>query len=243
MNLLIDAGNSRVKWVLDAPGQWNTAACARTELAQALENGIADTSKITSITISSTRSQTYNQQLGVLLDEMFDVTPQFIEPSRREFGIINRYSPADSLGADRWACLIAVRSLSTSPAIVIDCGTAVTVDALSADGLFEGGVIFPGISLATHSLDQADNLSVPGNVTPSVFAQSTEQAMYSGVLFSIASGIDGIVMQMRKSLGYSVNVYLCGGDADILAGMLEHNAIREPDLVLKGLKIIADGAK
>ena len=243
MNLLIDAGNSRVKWALDGPGTWKTGVSSRTEFAQALEDSVEDVSKIKSITISSTRNQTYNRQLSVLLSELFDVEPFYIESKRREFGVINRYSPAGSLGVDRWAGLIAVRSLGTSPAIVIDCGTAVTVDALNADGLFEGGVIFPGISLAIHSLDQADNLTVAGNVNPNVFAQSTEQAMYSGVLYSIASGIDGIVMQMRKSLGYSVNVYLCGGDAGTLNDLLEHNVIREPELVLKGLKIIADGRK
>ena len=123
---------------------------------------------------------------------------------------------------------------------MIDAGTAVTVDALSADGIFEGGVIFPGIALASQSLDQADNLSVANTVSPSVFALSTDQAMYSGVLYSIAAGIDGIVLQMRKTLGYSVNVYLCGGDADTLIDLLEHNVIKEPELVLKGLKIVAD---
>ena len=243
MNLLIDAGNSRVKWALDRPGVWKTAASPRTEFAQSLKDSIEAGSTIKSITISSTRNQTYNQQLTAVLSELFEVEPFFIESKRRDFGVINRYEPVSSLGVDRWASLIAARSLGTSPAIVIDCGTAVTVDALSAEGMFEGGVIFPGISLATHSLDQADNLSIASTVSPSVFSLSTEQAMYSGVLYSIAAGIDGIVMQMRKSLGYSVNVYLCGGDANSLVDLLEHSVIREPELVLMGLKIIADARK
>lgn len=243
MNLLIDAGNSRVKWAFDGPGVWKTALCARAEFAQSLEKSLRDTSKISDIVISSTRNRTYNQQLSVLLGDLFDIEPYFIESGRREHGVINRYQPPGALGVDRWASLIAVRSLGTSPAVVIDAGTAVTVDALSAEGMFEGGVIFPGISLAVHSLDKADNLSVADQVNPSVFAQSTEQAMYSGVLYSIAAGIDGIVVRMRKSLGYSVNVYLSGGDADTLAGLLEHHVIKEPDLVLKGVKIIADSRK
>ena len=240
MNLLIDAGNSRIKWAFDGPQAWKSAISTRTEFAQALKDSMHEGLEVNSITISSTRNQTFNQQLKVLLDGLFDVEALFIESGRREFGVINRYEPANALGVDRWASLIAVRSLSTSPAIVIDAGTAVTVDALSGDGMFEGGVIFPGVSLATHSLDQADNLSIAKTVSPSVFALSTDQAMYSGVLFSIASGIDGIVQQMRKTLGYSVNVYLCGGDADQLIGLLEHNVIKEPELVLRGLKIIAD---
>ena len=240
MNLLIDAGNSRVKWALDGPGIWKTRASSRAEFAQSLEDSVGDSSKINSIIISSTRNPAYNQQLSVLLAELFDVEPFFIESQRREFGVINRYQPHSALGVDRWAGLIAVRSLGTSPAIVIDAGTAVTVDALSADGMFEGGVIFPGISLASQSLDQADNLSVAKFVSPTVFALSTAEAMYSGVLYSIAAGIDGIVVQMRKTLGYSVNVYLCGGDADSLIELLEHNVIKEPELVLKGLKVIAD---
>ena len=240
MNLLIDAGNSRVKWAVDGSRVWKTAVSSRTQFAQSLKDSMVDGQQIKSITISSTRNQSFNQQLDALLQELFDAAPFFIESGRREFGVINRYEPANTLGVDRWASLIAVRSMGTSPAIVIDAGTAVTVDALNGDGIFEGGVIFPGISLAAHSLDKADNLTVANTVNPSVFALSTEQAMYSGVLFSIASGIDGIVQQMRKTLGYSVNVYLCGGDADKLAALLEHNPIKEPDLVLRGLKIIAD---
>ena len=240
MKLLIDAGNSLVKWALDGPDVWKTAASTRTEFAQSLKDSLDNGSQITSITISSTRNQTFNQQLSAILAGLFDVEPFYIQSGRREFGVINRYEPTDALGVDRWASLIAVRSLGTSPAIVIDAGTAVTVDALSAEGMFEGGVIFPGISLASHSLDNADNLSVARTVKPSVFALSTGQAMYSGVLYSIAAGIDGIVQQMRKTLGYSVNVYLCGGDADTLIDLLEHNVIKEPDLVLQGLKIIAD---
>jgi len=77
-------------------------------------------------------------------------------------------------------------------------------------------------------------------VEASVFGLNTDQAMYSGALYSIAWGIDGIVHQMRKTLGYSVNIYLCGGDMDKFAQLLEHNVIKEPELVLKGLKIIAD---
>ncbi len=240
MNLLIDAGNSRIKWALDGTDQWLTGACQRADFAQALKDQLQASTDIEKIIISSTRNQGYNQQLSVLCEEVVGRTPHFIEPARREHGIINRYQPTDSLGSDRWAALIAAHSLNQSPAVVIDCGTAVTVDAVNSDGIFEGGVIFPGLDLALESLNRADNLSLASKVDASVFALDTDQAMYSGVIYSIAGGIDTIVQLMRKTLGYSVNIYLCGGDMDKLANLLQHNVIKEPELVLKGLKIIAD---
>ena len=240
MKLLIDAGNSRLKWAVDGPDYWKTGVCPRSEFGQSLKDTLPESIKINRVLASSTRNQSYNQQLSELTKQLFDQQTHFIKAERRQSGVINRYGPSQALGADRWASLVAARYLSTSPSVVIDCGTAVTVDALNADGIFEGGVIFPGISLALESLNQTDNLHIAQRVTPSVFALSTEQAMYSGVVCSIAAGIDGIVQQMRKTLGYTVNVYLSGGDAQALEPLLDHSVINKPDMVLIGLKIIAD---
>ena len=247
MNLLIDAGNSRIKWAIDGDNHWSSGVCKRAGFADALKNLIdqkqidQNMNSINKIVVSSTRNQNYNQQLSVLLDELFNQSAEFVQAERRQYGIINRYEPVSSLGSDRWAAIVAARSMSNSPSIVIDCGTAVTVDAVNAEGLFEGGVIFPGVNLALQSLNQADNLNLANKAEADVFGLTTDQAMYSGVLYSIAWGIDGIVQQMRKSLGYSVNVYLCGGDMDKFSELLEHNVIKDSELVLKGLKIIADG--
>ena len=240
MKLLIDAGNSRIKWAIDSQDLWITGVSKRADFAEALKHQLKDSFEINKILVSSTRNQSYNQQLSVLLQEILGQTPQFINPERRQHGIINRYQPVDSLGVDRWVAMIAAHALNQSPAVVIDCGTAVTVDAVNSDGIFEGGLIFPGIHLALESLNQADNLNLARQSDASVFALDTDQAMYSGVLYSIAGGIDAIVQSMRKSLGYSVNIYLCGGDMDKFAGLLQHNVIKEPELVLKGLKVIAD---
>ncbi len=240
MNLLIDAGNSRIKWAIEGEVLWLTGASKRADFSQALENQLENSFDINNILVSSTRNQNYNQQLSVLLKEVLGLTPQFIKPERRQYGIINRYQPVDSLGVDRWVAMIAAHALNQSPSVVIDCGTAVTVDAVNSDGIFEGGVIFPGVNLALESLNQADNLNLAKHSDASVFALDTDQAMYSGVLYSIAGGIDAIVQSMRKSLGYSVNIYLCGGDMDKFADLLEHTVIKEPELVLKGIKVIAD---
>ncbi len=242
MNILIDAGNSRIKWAIDADDLWATGVSKRADFADALKKQVDENNTdVDGVFISSTRNQNYNLQLTVMLEDLFNKTAVFVEPQRRLHGVINRYEPVLSLGSDRWAAIIAARSLSNSPAIVIDCGTAVTVDAVNSEGMFEGGVIFPGIDLALQSLNSADNLNLAKEAEANVFGLNTDQAMYSGVLYSIAWGIDGIVQQMRKSLGYSVNVYLCGGDMGKFIHLLEHHVIQEPELVLKGLKIIADG--
>jgi len=240
MRLLIDAGNSRVKWALLDNGYWKTGASGRAEFAAVLKDNMDSGVSPGSVHICSTRSQAFNQQLTVLIQDMFGIEAEFVWPQRRAYGVMNRYEPVDSLGADRWAALVAVKSICHNAAIIIDCGTAVTIDALNTDGVFEGGVIFPGVELALQSLNQADNLDVAGQGPTTVFARSSQQAMYSGVIYSLAGAINRIVLEMRKKLGLGVSIYICGGDAGKVFDLIDHNVIKEPDLVMTGLKVIAE---
>jgi type III pantothenate kinase len=124
---------------------------------------------------------------------------------------------------------------------VVDCGTAVTVDALSADGEFLGGAVFPGLRLLRDSLVQgtAGIPATEGDATDCL-ARSTADGVAAGTLFGLAGAVERLIDEYRRTLGETTRVFLTGGDAPALAARLRAAHTPVPDLVLKGLARIAD---
>jgi type III pantothenate kinase len=159
--------------------------------------------------------------------------------------VTNGYENPLQLGADRWAALIAARRRTVSevesppPAIVVNAGTAVTIDALDRDGVFRGGVILPGMRLMLQAL--AENTAAL-NVAPGVyqdFPVNTGDALYSGVIVAVAGAIE----QMRKRLrhdGGEVACFVSGGAADEIAPYLTGPLEVVDNLVLEGALALAD---
>ncbi len=125
-------------------------------------------------------------------------------------------------------------------AAVVSCGTAVTVDALSARGEFVGGVIFPGLALLQSALatGTAGLPAMPGDET-SCLARSTADAVAAGTLYGLAGAVERVCNEFEQALIGPLTVLITGGDADRVAPHLIRPARRIPDLVLKGLDRIA----
>jgi type III pantothenate kinase len=156
-------------------------------------------------------------------------------------GVTNRYHEPATLGADRWAALIAARQQSQAAQCVVDCGTAMTVDALSAAGEFLGGVILPGISMARAALlANTQGIRVAEGDEGSCLARATGDGVAAGSVFGLAGAIERIVAEQRRALGADARVLVTGGDAPRLLPLLRGSVTHEPELVLKGLKLIAE---
>jgi len=153
----------------------------------------------------------------------------------------NRYRQPEQLGVDRWVALIGARGLTSSAACVVDCGTAVTVDALSAEGEFLGGAVFPGLRLLRDSLVRG-TAGIPANEGDATdcLARSTADGVAAGTLFGLAGAVERLIDEYRRTLGATMRVFLTGGDAPALAARLRAAHTPVPDLVLKGLARIAD---
>ena len=158
-----------------------------------------------------------------------------------QLGVKNSYREPGQLGADRWAALLAARGLTSMAACVVDCGTAVTVDALSANGEFLGGMIFPGLQLLRRSLMQGtQGVKVSEGNVMDCLARSTADGVAAGTLFGLAGAVDRLIAEYRQTLGEAMQVFLTGGDAPVLASRLQTATTPVPDLVLKGLARIAE---
>ncbi len=236
MNLLLDLGNSRLKW-----------ACAENsqlQLGQTLPH-----SEITSQTLCALWQDLRPEKIGIscvgkaeLLNVITTVTRElwrdvpihFATTQTQAFGVTNGYLQPEKLGVDRWLALIAVRQKTNAPVCVVDCGTAITVDVLDTDGKHQGGLICAGLTLMKTALafNTADLplANSPHNVG---LAIETETAIYNGTLFAAC----GLIERVMSELPANTALFLTGGDAPIIAAHTRKPFTLETDLVLQGLAI------
>ena len=241
MNLLIDLGNSRLKWAQQAPGLWRTgAALLEHALPSLLDRLWRDMDVPQKIVICSVSTSERMQALEQWVQARWSVTPRIVRAQAEQLGVKNRYRQPEQLGVDRWVALIGARGLTSSAACVVDGGTAVTVDALSADGEFLGGAVFPGLRLLRDSLVQgtAGIPATEGDATDCL-ARSTADGVAAGTLFGLAGAIDRILDEQAAMLGAAPQVLITGGDAPPLLALLRHVVQHTPDLVLEGVARIA----
>ena len=165
---------------------------------------------------------------------------QRIVAGAAQLGVTNSYKDPTRLGADRWAALIAARARHTAAVCVVDCGTAVTVDALGPDGVFRGGVILPGLALMRDVLLQRTHGVLAANgAAGSALALTTADGVAAGTLFGLVGAIDRILDEQAATLGAAPQVLITGGDAQPVLALLRHAHRHVPDLVLEGVARIA----
>ena len=162
MNLFVDIGNHRVKWATDR------GAGGVCELPPAHWRSMRELEP-RAVWASCVARAPVADEFGRYARRHWALAPNFVRARRAQCGVINRYADAETLGNDRWAALIGARALcGAQSAIVLDAGTAITIDALDADGVFRGGVILPGwhsmhTALAAHTrIEVHDALSNVG---------------------------------------------------------------------------------
>ncbi len=174
-----------------------------------------------------------------LCQRYFDVIPMVVEPGTKTGVRISIDNPRE-VGADRVVNAAAAHRLYGGPLIVIDFGTATTLDAVSKEGDYLGGAIAPGITISAEALfEHAAKLPRVELVRPQkAIGRSSVAAMQSGIIFGYVGLIEGIVTRMRKELGGDAKVIATGGLADIIASETEVVDAVEPDLTLVGLRLI-----
>jgi type III pantothenate kinase len=158
--------------------------------------------------------------------------------------LVVRLEKPDHVGIDRLLDAVAANSrrMAGVSAVVIDAGSAVTVDLVDRDGAFVGGAILPGLRLMAKALHDYTALlplippplkrpPVPGNATPS--------AMESGIFWAVAGGIEALVREYRIHCGSSVEVFLTGGDAPLLHAVLPEAQLW-PAMTLEGIRLSAE---
>ncbi len=228
--LCLDSGNTRVKWGLRQGETWidrgTISAGGVAALAVAAD-------RIVACNVAGASAQAAIEALAVRLG----VRVEWVRSQANQCGVINGYEHPQQLGADRWAALVGARRLWDGSCLVVNAGTATTIDVLTADGVFRGGLILPGVTLMRESL-AANTANLP--VAAGEYRElptNTFDAIAAGASMATLGAIERMFDQLATDPG--ALCLLSGGAAPSLAAHLRIAHRLVPDLVLEGLATIA----
>lgn len=247
MILLLDAGNSRLKWAMLRNGHFEHGG----SLEQSSE-GIKEFASAAwghldapeTVLVANVAGEPLRRALNSWIKRRWKLTPEYVAASAEQFGVRNAYSEPARLGVDRWLALLAARELFPGALCVVDCGTALTVDVLAQDDRHLGGLIIPGMQLMRDALT-ARAEGIRGQIDQATHAQvtllgtDTGSAVAGGTLYAEVAFIDRIFADLRAELGPKLRCVITGGDAQRLQPLLACDAHYEADLVLLGLARVA----
>ena len=243
MILAIDCGNTRVKWgVTMGPSLLEPGSTVRW-----IETGSAPIAELAGmgerwsrlpapdvIAVSNVAGTAARKFLELAL-RAYDIQPLWVTAQARQCGVTNSYADPGRLGADRWAALIGARHLHAGDCLVVNAGTATTIDLLSGIGVFLGGVILPGMELMKWALAEktAGLASAPGEFAEQ--PRTTADAIETGCVLAQTGAIE----RLFSRLASGALCLLSGGAAASLAHRVNVPLRVVENLALEGLARIA----
>ena len=236
--LAIDSGNTRIKWAVNEGGTWVDAGA----LATADSGRIGEAWAALAPFDRAIACNVAGPQVGRRLDlacAARGATLAIAEAQAAQLGVVNGYREPAQLGADRWAALVAAHALGEGAKLVVNAGTALTIDALAADGRFEGGLIVPGPALMRSALATGTARLPHAAGAFREFPDTTDDAIASGALQACVGAIVRMRHAMTESGMVPEHVVLSGGAARELAPLLPMPFAIHENLVLDGLARIA----
>ena len=245
MKFLLDLGNSRVKWAHASGGglaligafAHEPGTIPLAELDAAVGAYVPE-----AVWVASVAGSAATVAIGVWARQRWGIEARLARVERQAFGLVCGYHDPGQLGVDRWLALVAARSICRQSLCVVDAGTALTIDALSRRGRHLGGVILPGLALMRRALATGTGSlpTVTGDRSPAI-AASTPEAIIAGTEHAACGAIERFHGAVTARLHESPKLLLTGGDAPVLAELLNLPGQHEPDLVLHGLARFAEG--
>jgi len=247
MMLLVDIGNSRVKWArlaADGLGQQSAASYqgwTEVDWRATLFAG----ERVERVLVASVAGPAPTAALDAATRLATGRPVQLVTATHAAAGVLNGYADPGQLGVDRWLAVVGSYARVRGACVVADIGTAATVDVVSGDGRHRGGYIVPGRRLMVASLlgstrDLAARHAASGAAGSDVgFADNTREAIERGCRLALAAMVDRSLAEAERSLGERCRLFLTGGGAAEVLPELLRSAEHVPDLVLRGLAEVA----
>jgi type III pantothenate kinase len=246
MLLLIDIGNTRIKWARLERGKlqpqgaaphvdWNASTFIETVLHA---GGRGDR-----VLVGNVSGPRMADIVRSSVMQTWQVEPEFVTSSAAAGEVRNAYPQPQQLGVDRWLAIIGAHALERTAVCVVSVGTALTIDGVAADGRHLGGVIVPGPDLMVSSLlrntSDIAQRAQQGTTSNALFADNTLGAIQQGAEHALAALIERAVGVMRQSLQATPTVVMTGGASARVEKSMELPYRTVPDLVLRGLAVLA----
>ena len=246
--LVIDAGNSRVKWGLHHAQGWIAyGATPNAEIGTLALRDWQNLPRPERIVGVNVAGEAARMRIETQLSR-WRVAPQWFVASAFACGVTNSYAVPGQLGADRWAALVAARrrvmaaEQFPASAVIVNAGTAVTIDALDADGVFRGGVILPGLRIMLQALAEKTAALKVAPGTYQEFPTNTADALYSGAVLAASGAIEQIRMRLKGRDEAEVKCFVAGGAASEIVPHLNQPLEAVDNLVLEGIIALAEDA-
>lgn len=244
--LVVDVGNTNIVLGVyrgdELTGSWRLAT-ARERTAD--EYGILSRQLIGGADIDSAIVSSVvpplNQAIALMIRQYFGIEPLFVEPGIKT-GVAIHVDNPNEVGADRIVNCVAAHSAYGGPTVIVDFGTATTFDLVTAEAHYVGGVIAPGLNISAEALfARAARLPrVDIRKPASVIGTNTVVNMQAGIYYGYLGLVDGILQRMKSEVDGIRKVVATGGLAELFQGESEFIDVVDPELTLKGLKIIWD---
>lgn len=237
--LFLDIGNTALKWRYYADDMVRQGdAVHRRDWSCLQQIEAIDWHRLDRIEVASVAGQEADPVLAAAIATLGPAKPRFYYSCASDAGIVNAYSEPHRLGVDRWLAVIEAWH-RYGAAIIVDCGSALTLDAVTVTGEHLGGYIVPGLAMLERSLIQGtgsvrvDDTSAEDSLSP---GRSTSEGVKNGIMRMTVAFITDAVVALRQGLPDTAPVLLTGGDAARVARVLPIAAELAPDLVLDGLE-------
>ncbi len=242
--LLLDVGNSRLKWgVLDDGSIRRTGHISQEKLR---EQGLtALTTKLPRrvdvVHASNVAGNSFATRLSGVIGMHCNADVHFARSEKRGWGVTNGYRQPRRLGVDRWVAMIGAWAEIGSACLIVDAGTAVTLDAIDDEGVHIGGQIIPGLETMLNSLSSATS-DIPLVKTQSkqmagdlkMFGLNTASAVREGAQNAVVGAVERAVRTLRSN-NLDPPIILTGGGASRILAGLDEAPLHRPNLVLNGL--------
>lgn len=239
--LAIDSGNTAIKWGLHDGLEWVANGRVSQIERGTLQQNLAVLPPGTSAIVSNVAGKAAGDDLKALLNQSQACQQWWIVAQANQCGVHNGYASPQQLGCDRWAALIAAWHHLQQGCLVINAGTAMTIDVLSDTGKFRGGVILPGPKLMQQALvNRADGIRMANTGRFRTLPDNTEDALFSGMIQALTGAIERMyALNFSDSSNSPQKILINGGDAPIIGEHLHLPHKVMDNLVLEGLVVIA----
>lgn len=248
MRLLLDLGNTRLKWALQSAhaGGWAGEGALewQPDMAAALASAWAELPSPAQVVAASVVAGEREAQVAEAVQRRFTLEPRWLRTPAAACGVRNAYAEPQRLGVDRFLAMVAAHADGLAPCVLAGLGTALTLDALTGDGQHLGGLIAPGPRLMQQSLVGATARIRPERAGQILeLADNTPDAVASGCWQATVALVERFHARMAPRLGGAPQLLLAGGDAVQLLPLLSLPARLSQDAVLRGVAVWADAQR
>ena len=242
MDLLIDIGNTNLKWAVYESGSLGEmqVACHHGGLPIDLHAAWEALKRPRRVLVSNVGGNETAEALESACRAYWELMPTFAATEANSYGVKIAYERPERLGVDRWLALLAVHRICEGPVLIVDAGTAITYDLLLGDGRHLGGLILPGIEMMRDSLLDCTHIprAEPQELSEP-WAADTGAAIAAGSIQAPAALTERLFDRLSDQTGEMPSCVLTGGDAERLISALSFPVQHRPDVVLRGLAALS----